>query len=435
MDTSITKAEFTAAIQKLSAQFAAETWDSLVDKGELRGSDQAFRASGGRFLREVLGRAWSAAAAKQEVRRTCSCGGDVEFREIRPVVLHTVLAGRDVEVKAKYVQCGTCRSGGFPLLAALHADAEGFTESLRALSLLAGVVEPYESASSTLLGRFADVRVSEEKIQSLVAQFGEAARKWLHDPNRKRPLPTTETGAPLYVGIDGGMAFVDGRWQEVKVGCAFDGSERVESEKGRGALTNRQVVAVRGDPQQLGTLLTALFTASLAAHKQVVVLGDGAPWIWNLVAEIFPNRLEILDWFHADEHISTVAKTLYAEGSPEAERWRAVQLEYLAHDEVDHVIESLRFLERSLRGGKRKIVAELAAYFSRNCTRMLYETYRKRGLHIGSGCVESAVGHVVQQRMKRNGMRWKASGADHMLALRSVYRSEGTWDPLIRAAA
>jgi hypothetical protein len=161
----------------------------------------------------------------------------------------------------------------------------------------------------------------------------------------------------------------------------------------------------------------------------VVVLGDGAHWIWTLAEHLFPDRVEILDWYHADEHISKLARVLYGDGTVRAKQWREVQLDRLMEDEVDKVIQGLGFLQRGQRSAeKRKEIDELKGYLENNRQRMLYKSFRDSGYDIGSGAVESAVNHVVQQRMKRSGMRWRARGADAMLALRSIYRSTGAWD-------
>lgn len=230
------------------------------------------------------------------------------------------------------------------------------------------------------------------------------------------------------MGIDGGMVFVDKRWQEVKLACVYDVADRVGTPT-RGVLTRRSVVAVRGTPDALAARLWPQAAALGADHRGVVVLGDGAPWIWNMAAELFPDRVEILDWYHADEHISAVARGLYGEGTEKAAAWRTTQLDRLATDGIDHIIESLRFLGAHQRtAAKRAAVAELERYLTTNRERMRYQTFRAAGYAIGSGAVESAVSHVVQQRMKRVGMRWRSAGADAMLALRSLYRTTGAWD-------
>ena len=107
-------------------------------------------------------------------------------------------------------------------------------------------------------------------------------------------------------------------------------------------------------------------------------------------------------------------------------------LDRLAEDQVEKVIESFRFLANGLEeSDKRELVDRESAYLERNQERMKYRTFRKLGYDIGSGAVESAVHHVVQQRMKRVGMRWSGSGADPMLNLRALYRTHGAWDEFL----
>lgn len=422
-----TRAEFCQVIQGIAEQFAEELWMSVVEKGST-GADAWVRTHGSVWLRRALGVALSSRAERLGVSGSCACGSAVTFRQHRPTRVHTVLPGRDVEATVLYGQCRACQRGSWPVLTELGVDGEGFTPALQALATLASVVEPYETASTELLGRMAGVHVSTEKMQALVRDEGARATATLTAaPPEPGPAGPSAVG-PLTVGIDGGMVFVDKRWQEVKLACLYDVRDRVVTPT-RGMLTTRSVVAVRGTPEALAARLWPQAAAVGVGHRRVVVLGDGAPWIWNMAAELFPDRVEILDWYHADEHISAVARGLYGEGTEKAAAWRTTQLDRLATDGIDHIIESLRFLGVHQRtAAKRAAVADLERYLTTNRERMRYQTFRAAGYAIGSGAVESAVSHVVQQRMKRVGMRWRSVGADAMLALRSIYRTTGAWD-------
>ena len=424
MERCTTRDEFCQQVSGLAETLAQEIWTTVVDTTS-EGADTWLRARGGAWLRRVLGEALTARAARLGMPGTCgACGGAPDFRQHRTVQVHTVLPGRDVETTLVYGQCGQCQTGVRPLLQELGTDAEGFTPALQQMATLAGVIEPYEAASTELLGRLASVTVSREKIHALVRAEGLRA---LATP----PVPVASAPpsvAPLTVAIDGGMIFVDGRWQEVKIGCVYDTAVRVVTPT-RSTVTARHVVAVRGTPEALGAQLWPRAEAVGAASRSVVVLGDGAPWIWNLAAELFPRRVEILDWYHVDAHISEVARVLYGEGTDKTRVWRQTQLDRLWTDEVDQVIEALLFLGPHQRAAaKRTAVENLSRYLTTNRDRVRYQTFRAAGYAIGSGAVESAVSHVVQQRMKRVGMHWRSLGADAMLALRSAYRSTGAWD-------
>jgi len=435
MEPSITREEFRDRACAAALEFADSMWAEFVDAGKVERADEWTREHGSQVLRKMLGDALT--ARSNRVRRlrqgACVCGKTVNYLQRKQVTLHTVLAGRDVDTRVWYGHCPACGRGVFPLLRSMKVDAEGFTRPLREMALLAGVIEPYASAQTNLLGRFAGIEISRDKIQAEVISAGRSAESYLKD--YAPALEPTVQPRPIYVEMDGGMVHVDDRWQEVKVGCLFREEDRVETSKDRGEVIQRQVVAVRGTPEQLWELLEPKL--DVRGDQKFVVLADGAAWIWNL-AQKLKNRVEILDWFHATEHIGVVARELYGEGTPKAEAFREKQLDRLAEDQVEKVIEALRFLAGGLEvSAQRDVVERELAYLERNRERMRYRTFRKLGYDIGSGAVESAIHHVVQQRMKRVGMRWSEGGADPMLNLRALYRTHGAWDEFLgwRAAA
>lgn len=426
-----TRAEFEEEVRRLAAELGEVVWEQVVEGGHSAAADGWLRERGAVMLRGILGAAWTARSERLGVVGQCDCGGALRFRQHQRWEVHTVLPGRDVRIEAQYGQCQQCHRGQVPLVTEMRIDEKGFTEGLQELALLAGVMEPYAEARDVLLGRFAGVAVSAEKIERLVEHEGQRAEQMLRTPAAEPPAVAGSASGPCYVGIDGGMIFVEGRWQEAKLGCIYQARDRVELSSSRTELMARQVVAIRGEPAALGALLwPRAQAAGIDEHREVVVVGDGAPWIWNLAAEHFPRRVEILDWYHAKEHVSATARILYGEGTDRTAQWRQEQLERLWDNRVDEVIARLRFLGAHQRSVvKRKAVEDLQRYLTTNRERMRYRSFREAGYQIGSGAAESAIGHVVQQRMKRAGMRWEAAGADAMLALRSVFRSIGAWGP------
>jgi hypothetical protein len=431
-----TRAEFAEEVRQLAEELGEVVWEQVVEQGHTAEADRWLREHGAAMLRGMLGAAWTARSERLGVQGHCGCGGTLRFRQHQHGEVHTVLPGRDVRVEVQYGQCERCHRGHVPVLAEIGVDEKGFTAGLQELALLAGVMEPYAPGRDELLGRFAGVAVSVEKIERLVAQEGPRAQAFLGEAPEPTPGAAGAAG-PCYVGIDGGMIFVEGRWQEAKLGCVYQARDRAELSPTRAALLARQVVAVRGEPAALGALLwPRARAAGIEETREVVVVGDGAPWIWNLAAEHFPRRVEILDWYHAQEHVSATARVLYGEGTERSTQWRKEQLDRLWDDRVDEVIAGLRWLGPHQRSAaKRQAVEDLRRYLNTNLARMRYRTFREAGYQIGSGAAESAIGHVIQQRMKRAGIRWGAAGADAMLALRSVYRSTGAWDAFWRARA
>ena len=252
MERSTTREEFCQAVQEEAARLAEHVWERIVAAGRTRDADTWLRDQGGALLRASLGAALTARAEALGGLGECACGGSLRFRQRRPFRVHTVLPGRDADGRAHYAQCETCHRGSWAVLDELGVDAEGFTVGLQELATLAAVLEPYDSGRDELLRRFAGVTVSGAKMQALVQQEGARAEARLQE--RPPAAPGATADGPVYVAIDGGMIFVDRRWQEVKLGCVF-GAEHCVDDARRPALVARQVVAVRGTPEALAARL------------------------------------------------------------------------------------------------------------------------------------------------------------------------------------
>ena len=175
MKRSTTREEFCQAVQAEAARFADQVWERVVASGQTRDVDGWLREQGGAWLRALLGQALTARADALGGAGACACGGRVQFRQRRPARLHTVLPGRDVDVRAVYGQCAACHRGHWPVLAEVGVDGAGFTVGLQELAALAAVLEPYEPASAVLLQRLAGVGVSAAKLQAVVQQEGDRA--------------------------------------------------------------------------------------------------------------------------------------------------------------------------------------------------------------------------------------------------------------------
>ncbi len=234
MERGTTREEFCQAMQRIAACFANELWATVVETSSAD-ADGWVRTHGRTWLRRGLGLALTARAERLGVSETCACGGRVTFRQHRPTRVHPVLPGRDVEATVLYGQCAACHRGFSPVLRELAVDAEGFTPALQAL-------------------------VRDEGARA-TAQLTAAPA----DPGSARPSAT----GPLTVGIDGGMIFVDQRWQEVKLACVYDTVDRVVTPT-RGMLTRRSVVAVRGTPEALAAPLSRQAAALGAEHRRVI---------------------------------------------------------------------------------------------------------------------------------------------------------------------
>jgi hypothetical protein len=148
----------------------------------------------------------------------------------------------------------------------------------------------------------------------------------------------------------------------------------------------------------------------------VVIIGDGADWIWKR-ATMFPRRCEILDFWHAVEHAWGFARLCYGEGSRQADRWVHRIAEELRAGEIQNVIARLERM-RPKSPEVRESLDALIRYYRDNAPRMRYDEYLRLGYGIGSGAVESAHKQVVHARFRQAGMRWSEAGARRLLALR-----------------
>ena len=149
-----------------------------------------------------------------------------------------------------------------------------------------------------------------------------------------------------------------------------------------------------------------------------VILGDGAPWIWNFADEHFPGAIQIVDIFHAKGHLFEVAKAIYGNASEIGERWARKRREELDEGRVDEVIAALRSHAATCEEARKN-----AEYFSNNRERMNYPKFRAMGLCVATGVVEGGYKNIVGARLKQGGMRWTVAGANAIIALRCAVES------------
>jgi hypothetical protein len=222
--------------------------------------------------------------------------------------------------------------------------------------------------------------------------------------------------------LDGGLENSD--WHEVKVGLAGGWQPRrlrqpsyVAAREPATAFARRlgTEAARRG---ALDVVKWHPWDGSPAELRPVVVLGDGAKWIWEHVATLFgEERTEIVDWYHASEHIWTVAKAVHGDDTAETKAWANTALDHLWQTGPEAVLEWFAATQPGSTAAGAVVQRE-RGYFSANAARMQYPSFRERHLPIGSGAVEASAKHLVQQRMKRAGSRWSDLGARAILDLR-----------------
>lgn len=231
---------------------------------------------------------------------------------------------------------------------------------------------------------------------------------------------------PLGISLDGGMVHVRGEgWKEFKTGAVFDLIAVPELNRDTGEWedqvhgVNLAYRAVLGSVNEFAPALWALAVErDVPQAADVAVVADGADWIWNLTADLFPDAVQIVDWYHASQHLAAAAEALHPTDPPAAQRWRDAR-----HDDL-FLGQLLAITEPLERAG----LATQAEYFRKHSRRMQYQEFHEQDYPIGSGTVESGIKRF-KHRLCGAGMRWSRPGVDRMLVVRAAFLAD-TFDQL-----
>lgn len=219
-------------------------------------------------------------------------------------------------------------------------------------------------------------------------------------------------------------------WHELKTGVFYLQEQAAQTEGGRGILSEKVVVCWQGEGTELGRRLHwEALRRGLGRAQWILVVGDGAPWIWNVAADRWAGAHEVLDFYHASEHLWELGRALYAE--EQAKDWVESRLHELRHGQQDSFLAKIARL-RARSGEVGEIIREQKHYFAHQAQRMNYQQMAKRGWPIGSGAVESACSGK-QSRFKRRGQFWTKAGVRHLEALIEA-RQNNHWNELWFAA-
>jgi len=282
------------------------------------------------------------------------------------------------------------------------------------------------------------VSISDSSVWRLAQKWGErfqAAEK-ARVMEAEGVFPTAkreekEGKAPrLGAAMDGTMIHIRGEgWKELKTGCVFEiGKGKVRDEETQewlevGRAVNNSYVGHLGGPEGFGWLLWAeARRRGWAKVAETEVIGDGAPWIWGLVDEHFYTSEQVVDWYHAKEHLAAAAALLYGEGTPGAQRWLKGEETVLYQGDAGKIARLLREGVDRHQEGKEGLLRE-AGYFEHNKRRMDYLEKRADGWVIGSGMVESG-GKQYKTRFVGPGMHWSRRGAERLLPIRTEIMSD-----------
>lgn len=377
----------------------------------------------------------------------------------------------DIALDRAYYQCPDCKNGVHPSDAKMGLVGDAYSPYLiKALSFASTGAESFSEGVrflETYLGVTIDLKQAQEKVET----WGARMRGLLHADGERLDQKEGEResridpdpGSVFYGMVDGSHVPVrpgeedvvvgagasgermppkrrlpkarDGdaetrSWREMKPCRLFPSESRTLQSKDHGVILDNHFTCHLGDWGTFSERVWSLIL-SLKAHERhetLVWIGDGAGWVWSMTDEwLWPGKMvEILDWYHAVEHLWDCAKNLH-DDETERKRWVKARENLLWNGQVKRVIKLLKDERRFRRKPYRKPLDDLIGYYENNQSRMRYAWFRKQGYLIGSGPIESSNRWVIQARLKGAGMQWSADGADIMGLLRCLYKSE-RWD-------
>jgi hypothetical protein len=419
---------------------------SLVGGEGVEAAELAIRAGLTRLGRGVLEGLLAADAGYRGPRIGCGTGHQAEFVSYRDKTFDTVLG--PVTLSRAWYHCKECRHGFAPRDAELGVAGETMSPGLAKMSARAGAAVPFTPGAG-LVGELAGIKLTGRRLGRHAEADGATAAAAIEEQaaaiaaRTVIPLPPAPLPDMLYVAIDGtGVPMVatetegrDGKGEdgkahtrEVKLCCCFTQTTTDDDGYPVRDPHSSSYLATFAPAAPFGTLMAAEARRRGAAHvRQLIVLGDGAAWIWNLATRHFPEATAVVDLYHAREHLHELAKLLEFMLGDHRTEWLAERLTDLDNGDIGAIATAARAFP--LTGVKAAALDTALGYFENNAHRMAYARFRSLGMFVGSGNVEAGCKAIVGQRLKLSGMRWSQPGATGILTLR-CQQASGRWEEI-----
>lgn len=365
----------------------------------------------------------------------CGCGQQARYHDHRPKQLLTVLGS--LHFNRAYYVCRHCRKGQSPRDRELDVEGVSCSPGVRRMMAVVGSESSFDQ-SREQLELLAGIEVTAKAVERHAEAIGSDIEVCQQSEIRRAKqleLPVTRGPAvPLfYIEMDGtGIPVVkaetEGRagkvggqpahTREVKLGCVF--TQTTTDPEGRPVRDedSTSYVAAIETAEAFGLrLYSEAWRRGWSRAQKKVVIGDGAIWIWNLADQHFPSAVQIVDLYHARQHLWDLAAKLFPNDNKGLKRWIARCLDRLDRGKIEVLVKILRDSQPGT-DELDKTIANEAEYFERNAERMRYPAFRAHGLFVGSGVVEAGCKIVIGARLKCSGMFWTVRGANAITALR-----------------
>jgi hypothetical protein len=415
---------------------------------DLEAVEMAVRSSVHQAGAAVLGQLLEFGPPSPEHRHLpCSCGHAARYVELRSKPVLTAVG--KAECLRPYYLCEHCHRGQFPVDVELDIENTELSPGVRRMLAAVGHEAPFQQGRQQM-ELLAGLSLSTKAVERTAEAIGEdievrQQRELRRALQLELPIPMGPRIPILYVEMDGtGIPVVhqetegrvgkqDGQpahTREAKLGCVF--TQTTVDEEGYPVRDEASTSYVGGieSCEEFGRRLYAeAWQRGWARAEKKVVLGDGAEWIWNQASLHFPDAIQIVDLYHAREHLWSLGAKLYPNDSPAQKRWVMVRKDKLEQGKIERLVAALRSQAASHPELAEDIRSQ-ANYFEDNKERMRYPRYRKQGLFVGSGVIEAGC-KTVLGRLKQSGMFWTVRGANAIITLRCCQLSgkfEDYWE-------
>ncbi len=413
------------------------------------------------LVRDSMHRAGAAAlerllsmSSEQPEPVACSCGHSAQHHGKRGKQILTAVGS--VRFERNYYVCPHCHEGYSPRDRELDVEGVSYSPGVRRMMAVVGSEASFDRGREQL-EFLAGIEVTAKAVERQAEAIGaDIEAREQAEIQRAKQLELPHVCGPakpvFYIEMDGtGIPVVKGetegragktvgepaRTREVKLGCVF--TQTATDKEGRPIReeASTSYVAAIETAEAFGLrLYTEAWRRGWDRAQKKVVIGDGAVWIWNLADQHFAGAIQIVDLYHARQHLWELSSKLFPHDEKARKRWMARCLNRLERGRIETVVKILNQI-LPINTELAKIVANEAEYFARNCERMRYPAFRAQGLFIGSGVVEAACKTVIGSRLKCSGMFWTLRGANAVIALRCCRlsrRFEDYWATRARAA-
>jgi len=366
----------------------------------------------------------------------CACGHQARYRELRSKPILTAVG--NVEISRPYYLCPHCHNGQFPADIELDIENTAFSPGVRRMQALVGQDAPFDHGRQQIK-LLADLELTTKSVERTAEVIGEAIAVGERQEIQRakqldlpmvvgNPVPVVyvqidATGVPVVKKETVGRQGKDGhpaRHRDAKLGCVF--TQTTWDKEGyaiRDPDTTTYVCAIEIAEEFGKRIYLEAWKRGWSRAAIKVVIGDGAEWIWNIADLHFPGAIQIVDLYHARQHLWDLARKLYLQEA-EQRRWMMIHQDMLDKGDIENLVPAIRSIDSS-NPELAETIRNTANYFETHAERMRYPEFRRQHLFVGSGVIEAGCKTVIGSRCKQSGMFWTVRAANAILALRCCH--------------